>query len=137
MRTILLAEDNASDVFLVRQALAEHHVESDLKVVGDGEAALRYVKAMGKPGNDPCPDLMVLDINLPKADGISVLAAFRQHPDCEETPVIMVSSSDSATDRRKAAALGVDLYFRKPSQLDEFMKLGEVVRAVLDKKATA
>lgn len=132
MTNILLAEDNVGDVILVREALATHHVENTLYVVADGDAALDFVAAMGTPESAPCPDLMLLDMNLPKTDGAAVLAAFRKHQGCGTTPVIIVSSSNSPRDRSKVAALGVSHYFRKPTDFDEFMKLGELVKAVLE-----
>ena len=76
---ILLAEDNIGDVMLVKEALAVHHIEGELHVVEDGQKALDFVATMGGPGCSPCPDLMLLDMNLPKADGTAVLAAFRKH----------------------------------------------------------
>jgi len=132
MRHILLAEDNIADVMLVREALTAHHVESTLHVVKDGEEALDFVATMGETGSAPCPDLVLLDMNLPKADGATVLAALREHRACAATPVIVVSSSNSPKDRSQMTALGVTHYFRKPPDFDEFMKLGEVVRRVLD-----
>jgi len=135
MTHILLAEDNFGDVMLVREALAAHRVENTLYVVKDGQEALDFVAAMGESGetgNTPCPDLMLLDMNLPKADGEAVLAAFRRHAACAATPVIIVSSSNNPRDRNRVAALGVTHYFRKPADFDEFMKLGEMVKRVLE-----
>jgi CheY-like chemotaxis protein len=132
MKHILLAEDNIGDVMLVQEALAAHQVENTLHVVTDGQEALDYFAAMGEAQNAPCPDLMLLDMNLPKADGAAVLAAFREHGACAATPVIIVSSSNSPKDRNRVAALGVNHYFRKPPDLDEFMKLGRVVKEVLE-----
>lgn len=132
MKHILLAEDNVGDVMLVKEALAAYHVENTLHVVSDGQKALEFVAAMGEPQGAPCPDLMLLDINLPKADGITVLAAFREHRACTHTPVIVVTSSNSPKDRARVAALGVHHYFRKPPDFDEFMKLGKVIKAVFE-----
>jgi CheY-like chemotaxis protein len=133
MTHILLAEDNIGDVMLVREALTASHVESTLHVVKDGQEALDFVARMGVEAESvPCPDLMLLDMNLPKADGVTVLAAFRGHKNCAATPVIIVSSSNNPKDRSRVAALGVAYYFRKPPDFDEFMKLGEVVREVLE-----
>jgi two-component system, chemotaxis family, response regulator Rcp1 len=128
---ILLAEDNIGDVMLVQEALTAHRIEGTLHVVKDGQEALDFVARMGKPESVPCPDLMLLDMNLPKADGATVLAAFREHKASAATPVIVVTSSNNPKDRSRVAALGVTHYFRKPPDFDEFMKLGEVVRDVL------
>ncbi len=132
MKHILLAEDNSGDVILVQEALAAHHIENTLHVVTDGQKALDFVATMGEAQSAPCPDLMLLDMNLPKADGVAVLAAFREHKPCAHTPVIIVSSSDSPKDRSRVAVLGVNHYFRKPPDFDEFMKLGQVVKELLE-----
>lgn len=137
MKNILLAEDNIGDVMLVREALAAHNVENTLHVVTDGQEALEFIAAMGETQSTPCPDLMLLDMNLPKADGVCILAAFRQHQACTKTPVIIVTSSNSTKDRNRVAALGVDEYFRKPPDFDEFMKLGKIVKEVLEGNAAA
>ena len=129
---ILLAEDNRGDVLLVRQALEEHDIEHQLYVVQDGAQAIEFVAQMGKPGGVPCPDVILLDLNLPKADGPEILTEFRKHPECTTTPVIVVTSSDAIKDRARAAELGISRYFKKPSEFDEFMKLGAVVREVVD-----
>jgi CheY-like chemotaxis protein len=131
---IFLAEDNPGDVFLVRRALNQSHIPHELHVATDGQQALDYVEEMGKPGV-PCPDLLLLDVNLPKADGVRVLSEFRHHSQCTETPVIMVSSSDAPKDWERVAALGVDRYFCKPSELGAYMRLGGVVLDVMGQKA--
>ncbi|MCU1327114.1 MAG: response regulator receiver protein [Bryobacterales bacterium] len=127
---ILLAEDNPGDVFLVRRALNEHHVDFDLHVVRDGAEALEFVTHMGHPGEPPCPDVVLLDLDLPKVDGSEILRAFRTRPECRSTPVVVVSSSDSQRDRARVIGLGSVSYFRKPSELDEFMLLGALVARV-------
>jgi CheY-like chemotaxis protein len=132
---ILLAEDNRGDVLLVRQALDEHHIQHKLYVVQDGAEAIEFIERMGEPGAPPCPDLLLLDLNLPKMEGQLVLAEFRKHRACAHTPVIVVSSSDAPRDRARIGELGVARYFKKPSELDEFMKLGGVVRDVMNESA--
>ena len=134
---ILLAEDNRGDVLLVRQALAEYQIRHELHVVQDGEQALRFIERMGKPGTAPCPDLLLLDLNLPKVEGQQVLAEFRRHPKCESTPVIVVSSADAPRDRARMGDLGISYYFRKPSELDDYMKLGGVIRDVVEGRSRA
>jgi CheY-like chemotaxis protein len=131
---IFLAEDNPGDVFLVRLALEQSRIPHTLHVATDGQQALDYVDELGKPGT-PCPDLLLLDINLPKADGLQVLSQFRHLAQCSKTPVIMVSSSEAPQDRNRVEALGVDRYFRKPSELGAYMMLGYVVRDVIASKA--
>lgn len=134
MLRILLAEDNPGDVLLVRQALEEYQIPHELFVVEDGAKALEFVARMGRPGEAPCPDVILLDVNLPKVDGPQVLRAFRKHPECGQTPVIVVSSSDAPKDRERMAKLGIARYFRKPLDFDAFLKLGALVREVAGEK---
>ena len=132
---ILLAEDNLADILLVRKALEEYQVPHDLHVVRDGEEALTFIRSMGGPGGIPCPDIVLLDVNLPKVEGAEILSEFRKHPQCAETPVIVITSSDAHRDRERMAEFGIARYFRKPSDLDEFMKLGAVVLEVVERKS--
>src|SRR5690349_15493812 len=92
---ILVAEDNHGDVILFQEALQHHQIEHHLHVVSDGQAALNFVARMGTTPEIPCPDVMLLDLNLPKVDGPTILREFRKHPECEDTPVIVVTSSDA------------------------------------------
>jgi CheY-like chemotaxis protein len=124
---VLLAEDNRGDVLLVREALAAHHLSYKLHVAADGAEAVNFVARMGQPGQAPCPDIFLLDLNLPRVDGHEVLREFRRHPGCAATPVVVVSSSDSARDRQQVSALGVARYFKKPTTFDAFMQLGAIV----------
>ena len=130
MLNILLAEDNIGDILLVQQALEEHRIEHQLHLVRDGAEALAYVARMGETGEVPCPDLVLLDLNLPKVEGWEVLSELRKHPDCAHTPVIVVTSSEMQKDRERLAELGVTRYFKKPSDFEAFLKLGGVVREV-------
>ena len=130
MIRILLAEDDAGDVLLVEQALDEHQIVYELFVVRDGAEALAFVANMGEPGHARCPDVVLLDLNLPKIDGPEVLRRFRKHPQCARTPVIVISSSDAPKDRTRMTELGIAHYFKKPSDFDEFLKLGGLVRDV-------
>ena len=82
-------------------------------------------------------DLVILDWMLPKLDGPEILSEFRKHPRCLGTPVIVMSSSDARKDRARMEALGIARYFKKPSDLDEFLKLGAVVREVVEEKSRA
>ena len=129
---ILVAEDNRADVLLIRAALREHRIEHELQVVEDGAEAIEYVERIGADGGKACPDVVLLDLNLPKVEGPQVLKVLRRHPKCAGIPVIVVSSSEAMRDREEMARLGVSHYFRKPSDFDEFMKLGAVVRRVAE-----
>lgn len=128
---ILLAEDNPGDVLLVKEALQEHRIAHELHVVEDGAKALEYLAHLGQTGEAPCPDVLLLDLNLPKIDGTQVLAEFRKHPQCVHMPVIVITSSGAQRDRARVSELGVVHYFKKPSDFEGFLKLGAIVREVV------
>ena len=120
----LLIEDNVGDVFLVREALEAHELCYKLQVISDGEAAIDHIRNMGNSPDLPRPDILLLDLNIPKAEGADVLKEFWQRPECRNTPVIVISSSDNPRDTGKLNALGVAAYFKKPSSFEAFLRLG-------------
>lgn len=128
---VLVAEDNEGDVVLFKEALRFHNLEFQLHVAGDGLAAIRYIEDLGHTAETSCPDVFLLDLKLPKVDGHDVLNTLRAHPRCSRVPVIVVTSSDAPNDRRRAELLGATHYFRKPSDLTEFMTLGTVIREAI------
>ncbi len=125
---ILMAEDNRADVVLMQEALAEYAVTYSLQVLSDGAQTASFLRDIERNNHPACPDVVLLDLNLPKVDGHELLRLIREHPVCSNVPVIVVTSSDSAEDRRRAAQLGATDYFRKPSSLEEFLKLGGIVK---------
>jgi CheY-like chemotaxis protein len=129
-RLILIAEDSRADLFLTREALAGLDVE--IQVATDGEKALEFLKRAEVDANAPCPDLIILDINLPRRRGGDILRAMRGFARCRNVKVLIVTSSDSSSDREEMDRLGTNGYFHKPSNYREFMKLGGIVRRLLD-----
>jgi two-component system, chemotaxis family, response regulator Rcp1 len=129
---ILLAEDNGADVVLIREALKGLKRGHDLVVVQDGEKAIDLIERIDQQELAPCPSLLLLDLNLPRRSGTEVLQRLRQSPKCGGIPVIVLTSSEAPRDRESAKQLRADCYFRKPSDLTEFMKIREVVEALLD-----
>jgi chemotaxis family two-component system response regulator Rcp1 len=129
---IIMAEDSRPDVFLIRRALSGAGLDYELLVAEDGEKALTLVDRIGQ--DLPIPDVLLMDLDLPKTQGAEIIRRFRQHPGCASVPVIVVTSSDSPGDLAMANELAVEEYFRKPSTLDEFMRLGDVVRNVVEKR---
>ncbi len=127
---IVLIEDNAADARLVREALEEHAVRCELDVIRDGEEAIAFFDRVDESGA-ACPQLVILDLNLPRRSGAEVLRHLRMSTGCSRIPVLILSSSDNQKDRESAAAVGISRYMRKPSQLEEFMKLGELFKAML------
>jgi DNA-binding response OmpR family regulator len=126
-----VVEDNDSDVFLIREALTATGMSLSVHLAKDGEQAVHFLDEAENSADAPCPALVVLDINLPKVQGADVLRHMRELARCEKTKVLVVSTSDSTQDRSKMMKLGANGYFRKPSQYDEFMKLSDVVKALL------
>ena len=122
---IVLVEDNEGDVFLVRRALNQNSVPYEMRLARNGEDALRIV---ADEGEGPRPDIFVLDLNLPRLGGGQVLERIRANPNFQNTPVIVLTSSDSSRDRTRAMELGADHYFCKPTDLRSFMDLGRVIR---------
>ena len=120
--TVLLAEDNPGDVFLVRRALDGQGLWYELLVAKDGEEAINYV-GQAADGTRKI-DLLLLDLNLPRHDGAEVLAHLRGHSSLANVPVILLTSSDSPQDRERCLALGASRYFQKPSNLAAFMEIG-------------
>lgn len=130
---IVLTEDNAADVFLVRSALEDAGLDFRLHVISDGEQALRFLQTV-EADEAACPDLLLLDLNLPKLSGADILRNLRENNHCSDSSVVVLTSSDSPQDRARVAQFGVEHYFLKTASLDEFMKLGSVVRQVLEKR---
>ena len=102
----------------------------DVFVAADGEKAIEFIARAERDPDAPAPHLLLLDINLPKLDGFEVLKRLRASGKYEGIPVLVISSSDSPSDRSQAAELGAR-YFRKPPSYDEFLKLGGVLKQML------
>ena len=132
---ILLIEDAEPDVFLVREALRQSGIAFNLNVLDDGEKAIDFIDRLDRSESAVCPNLVLLDLNLPKRTGDQILEHIRKSERCRHVPVVIVTSSDSPKDKRQTNELGATGYFRKPSRLDEFMKLGNLVRGLLDQPA--
>jgi CheY-like chemotaxis protein len=127
---IVLVDDNPADVLLIREALAWHDVHSKLLVARDGDEAIQFLDAIDS-ASLPCPDLLILDLNLPRKTGFQVLERVRVSPLCGEKPVAILSSADSVADRQKAERLGASRYIRKPSNLHDFMLIGQQLKEML------
>jgi len=118
-------------VFLIKEALAAHNLDVDLQVIDDGEQANRFIAGMDEDDSAPCPRLILLDLNLPKAGGLEVLACVRRSTRCTSVPVLIMTSSDADRDRADVAALGATAYFRKPVGYEAFLAIGEVIHQLL------
>ena len=136
MSEILLAEDNPADVYLIRETLREHGVDAALRVASDGREVLQLI--CPEDPNSPVPklDLIILDLNLPRHDGIEILERLRSSTLLAQVPVVILTSSDSPRDQKIANQLGAALYLRKPSSLEQFLALGTVLKSLLDGTCT-
>lgn len=126
---VLLVEDSPADVYLVREAMKAEGAPFHIQVAEDGELAMEMLDRVEAEGG-PAPDVLLLDLNVPRRDGIQILERVRRSARCRDIPVVVMSSSDSPVDRQRALSLGATQYFRKPSTLDEFMQLGRLVLLV-------
>ncbi|MBI3330000.1 MAG: response regulator [Nitrospinae bacterium] len=120
---ILLVEDNPGDVRLAEEALKEGKVSNNLSVVGDGTEALVFLRREGRYTDAARPDLILLDLNLPKMDGRQVLAEIKQDPHLKRIPVVILTSSAAEQDILKAYDLHANCYISKPVDLEQFIKV--------------
>jgi CheY-like chemotaxis protein len=127
---IVLVDDNPGDVYLVREALATYEVNSRILIAKDGDEAIRFLDQIDAE-ELPCPDLLVLDLNLPRKTGFQVLERVRSSPECGTKPVAILSSSYALADRQKAERLGASRYICKPSNLHDFMLIGKELKEML------
>ena len=125
---MLLVEDSPTDVFVIKEVLGGCAVNFRVDVARDGQEALRYLQ---NPASGSCPALVLLDLNIPKVNGLEVLRQLRSGPWCRRTPVIVVSSSRADEDRSMAEQLGANAYFQKPAGLESYRELRQVVEHVL------
>jgi CheY-like chemotaxis protein len=129
IRTILFAEDNPKDVELTLEALAEHNLANVVTVVRDGVETMEYLRCEGKyklrkPG---LPAVLLLDIKMPRMDGIEVLRAVRSDRSLKTLPVVMLTSSREEQDLIKSYGLGVNAYVVKPVDFKEFIEAVKLI----------
>jgi len=137
MVEILLAEDNPADVYLIREALREHSVECTIRLASDGKEVLRFISAECGETTDEPPGLIILDLNLPRHDGIEILQRIQASPSLRQIPVVVLTSSDSPKDRAAAIRSGALRFLRKPSSLEQFLSLGAVFKELLERSAVS
>jgi chemotaxis family two-component system response regulator Rcp1 len=126
---ILLVEDNPADVLLTMEALKEGDISHELNVVNDGADAVAYLRQKGKYTGVVLPDIILLDINLPKKNGFEVLAEIKEDPRLKSIPVIILTTSSAKQDVRRAYDLHANCYIVKPLDFDAFLN---VVRSIED-----
>ncbi len=124
LKRILLAEDNQHDVELTLAALSEHHLANEVVVVRDGAEALDYLNHRGQFANhvNGQPVVVLLDLKMPKVDGLEVLRQMREDPALKYIPVVMITSSREEQDLVRSYQLGVNAYVVKPVDFQKFME---------------
>ena len=124
---ILLVEDNAGDVRLTREALAEAKVPNRLHVVPDGIAALQFLNKEERHAETPTPDLVLLDLNIPKMSGFEVLEQIKADPNLRRTPVIILTSSKADGDVLRCYNSYANSYVTRPADLDQYFAVVEII----------
>lgn len=127
---MVLVEDNVADIFLVQQAISAHRLNVNVYIMNNGEEAMTFFRQI-EADQIRCPDILLLDLNIPKVDGFSVLSYLRDSDHCRQMPVIVMTSSAASADREKSSSLAASAYFHKPSSYQEFLALGDVIKALL------
>ena len=127
---VLMAEDDEHDIVAIKRAWKEHHIANPLYIVNDGEECLDFLHQRGKytePNPAPRPGIVLLDIKMPKMDGLAVLKYIREDEEFRRLPVVMLTTSKSEEDRLRSYDLGVNAYIVKPVGFQNF---SEAVRTI-------
>jgi CheY-like chemotaxis protein len=126
---VLLVEDDPGDVLMTQEAFADHKVHNRLHVVSDGVAAMAFLRKEGSYADATTPDLILLDLNLPKMDGREVLAAIKEDPKLRSIPVVILTTSEAEEDVLRSYSLHANAYVTKPVDFERFI---DVVRRIDD-----
>lgn len=126
---ILLVEDNPGDARLTEEALKEGKVRNNLHIARDGVEAMAFLRREGQYKDAPRPDLVLLDLNLPRKDGREVLAEMKEHPDLRLIPVVVLTTSEAEQDVVRTYELRANCYITKPVDLEKFIT---IVRSIED-----
>jgi CheY-like chemotaxis protein len=126
---VLLVEDDPGDVLMTQEAFVDYKIANRLTVVTNGEDAIAYLRKQGRFRDVPTPDLVLLDLNLPRRDGREVLRDIKQDPDLRRVPVVVLTTSDAEEDVLASYNLHANAYVRKPVDFEQFVA---AVRAIDD-----
>jgi chemotaxis family two-component system response regulator Rcp1 len=124
---ILLVEDNPGDVRLTQEALRDVKMKNNLSVVGDGVEAMQFLRREGPYAEAPRPDIILLDLNLPRMDGQEVLAAVKADPELKCIPVVVLTTSQAEEDIIRSYRLNANCYVTKPVDFDQFIRVVQSV----------
>jgi CheY-like chemotaxis protein len=120
---VLLVEDDPGDVLMVREALSDHERSNRLTVVGDGEQAMDVLHRRGAFADAPRPDIVLLDLNLPRKDGYEVLAEIKGDEDLRRIPVVVLTTSEADRDILRSYELHANAYVTKPTDYERYMEM--------------
>jgi len=120
---ILLVEDNEGDVGLIEEVFEEAKIRNNIHVAEDGEEAVLYLRGEGKFSGSPRPDIILLDLNLPKKDGREVLKEIKEDNNLKNIPVVILTTSNAEKDILRAYDLHANAYITKPLDFDQFIKV--------------
>jgi CheY-like chemotaxis protein len=126
---VLLVEDDPGDVLMTREAFEHYRIRNTLHVVGDGEQALRFLRRSGEFTEVPRPGLILLDLNLPRRNGLEVLADLKSDTELLSIPVVVLTTSQAEEDILQSYALHANAYISKPVDFEKFI---EVIRQIDD-----
>ena len=126
---VLLVEDDPGDVLMTQEAFADYKIANRLTVVNNGEDAIAYMRKQGRYADVPTPDLVLLDLNLPRRDGREVLREIKEDPELRSVPVVVLTTSEANEDVLASYLLHANAYVRKPVDFDQFVS---AVRAIDD-----
>jgi chemotaxis family two-component system response regulator Rcp1 len=129
---ILIVEDNVADVFLIHDAIEASGIKARTHVARDGQKAIRFFDDADRDDHAPCPHLVILDVNLPLRSGREVLQHLRKARRSGHTRVIVATTSNCAGERDELMRLGANRHFIKPTEYDEFLKLGALIKELFD-----
>jgi two-component system, chemotaxis family, response regulator Rcp1 len=127
---ILAFEDNPADLLLLKESLRIAGLDYQLEVASRGEEALALLRCLGT-GETPCPDVIVMDLQLCGVDGCELVRTLRERGSCPATPIMVLTGCLSCREEEKARALGVKRFVRKPMNLRDFLKIGDEIRDLL------
>jgi CheY-like chemotaxis protein len=126
---VLLVEDDPGDVLMTQEAFADYKIANNLTVVTNGEDAIAYMRKLGQFASAPTPDLVLLDLNLPRRNGREVLRDIKEDPELRRIPIVVLTTSEAEEDVLAAYDLHANAYVRKPVDFEQFVA---AVRAIDD-----
>jgi chemotaxis family two-component system response regulator Rcp1 len=128
--TILAVEDNPADIYTVKWVLTAHALTYDLQVIENADQAFSFFDQLAESEHTQCPDILLLDLNLPQRNGKELLQPLKAIPACAAMRVVILTSSRDPADRAETLGLGADVFFEKPFHLTDFIPLGAIIKTL-------